>query len=168
MPRKQKPKTIEQSFYKESIPLKHNTLWILLIAEILFFATIAYRQMVLNIPLGPWPIKNWGLLLISFLMLLPIGILFFVRLKIQVNTEGIVYRLVPIEFKSKAISATEIDHFEIHQTKKKDQLQTKENGLSVTLKSGKTVLFPTRNAAALFQALHRMIKHVHQLSKPEK
>ncbi len=168
MPRKQKPETREQSFYRESVPLKQNSLWFLLIAEFLFFATIAYRQIVLDIPFGPWPIKNWGLLLISFLLLLPVVILFFVRLKIQVNTGGIVYRLIPIEFKSKAILATEIDHFEIRRSKKKDQQQTKENSLSVTLKSGKTVLFPTRNAVALFQALNRMIKHAHQLSKPEK
>jgi hypothetical protein len=168
MPQKQKSKTNIQSFYRESIPLKQTVLWLILIAEVLFFATIAYRQMVLNIPFGPWPIKNWGLLLISLLMLLPIGMLFFVRLKIEVNTEGVLYRLVPIEFKSKAILATEIDHFEIRQNKHKHSQQNNERGLSITLKSGNKILIPTRNASAMSQAMHRMMKHMTQVSDTKK
>lgn len=165
MPKKQPAKSSVQSFYRESIPLEHKFLWILLILEILFFATIAYRQMVLDIPFGPWPIKNWGLLLITLLMLLPIAILFFVRLKIQVNTQGIRYRLVPIEFKSKLLDAGDIDHFEISKSHPKNSRSPKDKGIKITTTSGKSILLPTRNSQALYQAMHRMMKHAQQLPK---
>lgn len=165
MTKKQPVKLPAQSFYRESIPLKQKFLWILLTLEILFFATIAYRQMVLNIPFGPWPIKNWGLLLITLLMLLPIAILFFVRLKIQVTTEEMHYRLFPIEYKAKVLVATDIDHFEISKSYPKNSRLPKDKGVKITTTSGKSILLPSRNSQALYQALHRMIKHSQQQPK---
>jgi len=146
-----------QIFFREEMPINHRWILVVLGLEMLFFATVIYLQIIKGVPFGPYPITNTGIIIISILFILPMCSLLFIRVHIQIEQYGFFYKMSPLERKGHLIEAGEITKYYIRtQGNKKKSDATK--GLSIELKSGKQLFFPSQNTSQLLQAMHRMTK----------
>ncbi len=147
-------------FYEEQ---KIDTKWLLLILGILFLPPIILA----------FTVK--GGISISILIALPIAILlFFLKLKTQVNNEGITMQFIPIIITPKKISWEEIQTAVIRNYKpiweyggwglrvsfKHGTAYTVKGktGLQLTLKNGKQILIGTQKPDELQSAINKYLK----------
>ncbi len=68
----------------------------MLLFEVIFFSAMIYRQFFLEKPVGPWPVSNTGLIVLSLLLILPVAVLFFVKIRIKVDSREIQYKMIPL------------------------------------------------------------------------
>jgi hypothetical protein len=124
---------------------------LVLLFEIIFFSGILYRQIIVGKPVGPYPVTNSGLFLLSFLLTLPVIVLFFVRIKIKVTNRGIEYYMIPAGIFRHRITREELKDFNIELSK------GETTGIKLRLKNGKPLFLPTQKPEKLQQAIEKMM-----------
>ena len=82
-------------YFKETQPISRFWTRILLLFETLFFSAIIYRQLFMGKPFGPRPVIDTGLIVLSLLLTLSVVVLFFVKVRIKVDSPNIQHKMVP-------------------------------------------------------------------------
>jgi len=87
-----KEKEIKTMYFTETQNIQHFWIRLVLLFEIIVFSGIIYRQLIMGKSLGSHPVTNSGLIILSLLLVIPVVILFFVKIKITVSREGVCYK----------------------------------------------------------------------------
>ena len=97
-----------QAEYQEIQGFRIRFVWAAVIAFNILFLYAIIQQVVVGAPFGSKPAPDWVLFLLQFLMLSVLYLLFSIRLKTTINTDGIYYRFYPFQTKTTHIEWTEL------------------------------------------------------------
>jgi len=87
-----KEKEMKAIYFAETQNIQHFWIRLVLLFEIIVFSGIIYRQLIMGKPFGPYPVTDSGLIILSLLLIIPVVILLFVKIKITVSREGVCYK----------------------------------------------------------------------------
>jgi len=151
-----KEKKITTIYFTEKQDIKHFWIRIVLLFEVIVFSGIIYRQLIMGKPVGPYPVSDSGLVILSLLFIIPVGILFLIKIKITVSRDEICYKMIPMGLFKYKISHRQLKNFSIET--KSNSKNIKTYGLKLELKNKKSLFLPSRKPKSLLQAVERMVK----------
>ncbi len=143
-------------YFQETQPVSRFWIRLLLLFEVIFFSAMIYRQLFLQKPVGPWPVTNLGLIVLSLLLTLPVVVLFFVKIRIKVDNREIQYKMVPLGIFKYHIEKQKLKSFSV-ETKKADSSHPIQ-GLLFQLRGGKRLFLPSKNPEQFYQSVEKMMK----------
>ncbi len=143
----------ETVYFTETQTLHHFWIRLILLFEIIFFATILYRQLILGKLFGPWPVTNTGLVVLSLLFILPVAMLLFLKIQTTVTDREIRYKMVPFGLFRYHIPKSRLKSFSIKTEKKGSPRQVR--GIQLTQSNGKQLFLPSKNPEKLLRALQQ-------------
>lgn len=149
-------KKVRTVYFTENQGVRHFWIRLVLLVETILFSGIIYRQLILGKPFGPYPVTDSGLVVLSLLFVIPVAVLFFVKVKISVSRDGICYKMVPMGLFKYKISREQLKNFSLETKNKNGNVKT--NGLKLILKNDKSLFLPSRKPKSLLQAVERMVK----------
>ncbi|GMT44771.1 MAG: hypothetical protein IEMM0006_0603 [bacterium] len=150
-----KGKELEIVFFTEIQNVKHFWIRLVLLFEIIVFSGIIYRQLFMGKPFGAYPVTDNGLIILSLLLIIPIAVLFFIKVKITVGREEVCYKMLPMGLFQYRIARQQLKSFSIET---KDIGKNNEtSGLKLILKNEKSLFLPSKKPKQMFQAVQKMM-----------
>jgi hypothetical protein len=142
-------------YYTETQNIQHFWIRLILLFEIIVFSGIIYRQLVMEKPFGPYPVTDSGLIILSLLMIIPVVILFFIKIKITVSREEVCYKMLPLGLFQYRIARQQLMSFSI-ETKNAGK-SNETSGLKLELKNEKNLFLPSKKPKQMHQAVQKMM-----------
>ena len=142
-------------YFTENQSIQRFWIRIVLLFEIIVFSGIIYRQLIMGKPFGSYPVTDSGLIIISLLLVIPIVILFFIKIKITVSRDDICYKMVPMGLFKYKITRQQLKNFSI-ETKNPGK-SNETSGLKLMLKNEKNLFLPSKKPKQIFQAVQKMM-----------
>ena len=150
-----KEKEITAIYFTETQSIQHFWIRLVLLFEIIVFSGIIYRQLIMGKPFGPHPVTDSGLIILSLLLIIPVVILFFIKIKITVSREGVCYKMVPMGLFKYKITRQQLKSFSIET--KNNNKSNETTGLKLELKNEKNLFLPSKKPKQIFQAVQKMM-----------
>ena len=150
-----KDKEIKTIYYTETQEVQHFWIRLVLLFEIIVFSGIIYRQLIMGKSFGPYPVTDTGLIILSLLLVIPVVILFFIKIKITVNREEVCYKMTPTGLFKYKITRRQLKSFSI-ETKNKGK-NNETTGLKLKLKNEKSLFLPSKKPKQMFVAIQKMM-----------
>ncbi len=150
-----KEKEIKTMYFTETQNIQHFWIRLVLLFEIIVFSGIIYRQLIMGKSLGSHPVTNSGLIILSLLLVIPVVILFFVKIKITVSREGVCYKMVPMGLFEYKITRQQLKNFSIET--KNNNKSNETTGLKLELKNEKNLFLPSKKPKQMLQAVQKMM-----------
>jgi len=171
---------VEKILFTEEQRFTQRWLWLLLIGSTLIavIPTIfgIYSQEILGEPWGNNPTNTGTLYLILFFELVVMGgiilLIYKIRLKVEIKTDGLWFSFPPLLRKWRCIKREEIESFEVRtyrpvaeyggwgikgSSRNKAYNISGNVGLQLLLKNGRKVLFGTQESQAVEYAMRKMM-----------
>ena len=142
-------------YHTETQSIQYFWIRLILLFEIIVFSGIIYRQLIMGKPFGPYPVTDSGLIILSLLLVLPVVILFFIRIKITVSREEVCYKMVPLGLFKYKISRQQMKNFSI-ETKNAGK-SNETSGLKLILRNEKSLFLPSKKPKQMFLAVQKMM-----------
>ena len=152
--------------FKEVQRFKQWWLWLIVMAGGIMPVIGIYKQIYKGVPWGDKPMSNTGLIIFACFTFALIGLFLMMKLKTEIDENGIRIRFVP--FTSKQVRWSDIKSIEVVEygfvggwgirlgTKYGTVYNIKgKNGLAIELKNGKKFLVGTQRQAELEQVVRR-------------
>jgi len=143
-------------YFNETQPVSRFWIRLLLLFEVIFFSVVIYRQLFLGKPFGPRPVTNTGLVVLSLLLTLPTVVLFFMKIRILVDSREIQYKMVPLGIFKYHIKKQQLKSFSVET--KKESTAHPVQGLLFRLKDGKILFLPSNKPRLFYNSVQKMIK----------
>jgi len=150
-----KAKETKTIYFTETQNIQHFWIRLVLIFEIIVFSGIIYRQLIMEKPFSPYPVTDSGLIILSLLLVIPVVILFFIKIKITVSREKVCYKMVPMGLFKYKISRQQLKNFSI-ETKNAGKSNA-TSGLKMKLKNEKSLFLPSKNPKQMYLAVKKMM-----------
>ncbi len=150
-----KEKEIKAIYFTENQNIQHFWIRLVLLFEIIVFSGIIYRQLIMGKPFGSYPVTNSGLIILSLLLIIPVVILFFIKIEITVSRDDICYKMIPLGLFKYKITRRQLKSFSI-ETKNKGK-NNETTGLKLKLKNEKSLFLPSKKPRQMFAAIQKMM-----------
>ncbi len=142
-------------YFTETQNIQHFWIRLALLFEIIVFSGIIYRQLIMGKPFVSYPVTDSGLIILSLLMIIPVVVLFFIKIKITVSREGVCYKMVPAGLFQYRVARQQLKSFSI-ETKNAGK-SNEASGLKLKLKNEKSLFLPSKKPKQMFQAVQKMM-----------
>lgn len=149
-----KKKREDTVYFQETQPVNRFWIRLLLLFEVIFFSAIIYRQLFLGKPFGPRPVTDSGLVILSLLLTLPTVVLFFMKIRIRVDSREVQYKMLPLGIFKYHFEKQMISSFSL-ETKKAGSAHP-IHGLLFQLKGGKKLFLPSKNPELFYASVEKM------------
>jgi len=150
-----KEKTLIAIYFTEIQNIKHFWIRLVLLFEIFLFSGIIYRQFIMGKPFGAYPVTDNGLIILSLLLIVPVVVLFFIKIKITVSREEVCYKMLPMGLFKYKITRQQLKKFSIET--KNNNKSNETTGLKLELKNEKTFFLPSKKPKQMFAAIQKMM-----------
>ncbi len=130
----------------------------MLIIEVVIYVFIIFSRFVEPLKYITIPVSFTGVSLILLIFLLSTSLLFFIKLKTTVETEGIRYRMKPFERKGHLTEKAAIERFYIKRKSRGKNKKRYKTGLYLELKSGKKLFIETKKPKEMIKAVNALMQ----------
>jgi len=150
-----KAKEIKVIYFAETQSIQHFWIRLVLLFEIIVFSGIIYRQIIMGKPFSSYPVTNNGLIILSLLLVVPVVILFFIKIKITVSREEICYKMIPMGLFQYRVVRQQLKSFAI-ETKNTGK-SNETSGLKLKLKNEGNLFLPSKKPKQMLIAVQKMM-----------
>lgn len=160
-------------YFEEKQSFNQWWIWLILIISAGIWLWGVIQQIIFNIPFGNNPASDLGLLLMGLVVALPIVLFLLAKMKTQVRSDGIYYKMTPF-FGFRKIDKTQIESWYVRDYKPIEEYGgwgirfslkrsngwafnvSGKTGLQMELLSGKRILLGSRQPGDLKQAMMKL------------
>ncbi len=150
-----KEKALKAIYFTETQNIKRFWIRLVLLFESILFSGIIYRQLIMGKSFGAYPVTDNGLIILSLLLIIPVVVLFFIKIKVTVNREEVCYKMIPMGLFQYRIAHQQLKSFSI-ETKNVGK-SNETSGLKLMLKNEKSLFLPSKKPKQMFQAVQKMM-----------